>query len=113
MTLSTGSVAAASARHPWRVVAAWVVLMVLAIVAVALFLSLTTEGAPTNNPESDRAEEALLAAFPPDPETTVTDVVVIRSAEYAVDSPRFEAFVRDFADDPEITELDAARTYLQ
>jgi uncharacterized membrane protein YdfJ with MMPL/SSD domain len=113
MTLSTGSLAAASARHPWRVVGAWVVLMVLAIVAVVLLLSLTTEGAPTNNPESDRAEEALLAAFPPGPETTVTDVVVIRSEEYAVDSPRFEAFVRDFVHDPEITALDPARTYLE
>jgi uncharacterized membrane protein YdfJ with MMPL/SSD domain len=113
MKLSTGSLAAACARHPWRAVGTWVAVALLAIVAVVTFLSLTTEGNPTNNPESTRAEDALLTAFPPDPETTTTDVVVIRSEQYTVHSPRFESFVRDFVDDPEITALDVRRTYLE
>jgi uncharacterized membrane protein YdfJ with MMPL/SSD domain len=112
MTISTGSLAAASARHPWRAISAWVVVTVLAIVAIATLLSLTTEGAPTNNPESDRADEVRLAAFPPDPSTAVSDIVVIRSVEYTVDAPQFEAFVRDFVADDEITALGRARTYL-
>jgi putative drug exporter of the RND superfamily len=112
MKISTTSLATASASHPWRAVGAWIVATVLAVVATVMFLSLTTEGAPTNNPESDRAEEALLAAFPPDPATTVTDIVIVRSDEYTVDSPQFEAFVRDFVDDGEITALGRARTYL-
>ena len=51
----------------------------------------TTEGSPTNNPESERADDARLAAFPPDPSSSVSDVVVICSEEYTVDSPQVEA----------------------
>ena len=114
MKLSTGSMAAASARHPWRVMGAWLGVFVLAIVGIAGLLggSLTTEGAPTNNPQSERADDAREAAFPPDPSTAVSDIVVIRSEEQAVDSPRFAAFVRAFVDDGEITALGRARTYL-
>jgi uncharacterized membrane protein YdfJ with MMPL/SSD domain len=112
--LSTGSLAAASARHPWRTLGAWTAVGALAIVAIAMFLggSLTTEGAPTNNPQSERADDVRLAAFPQSTETRVTDIVVIRSEESTVDSPRFVAFVRDFVADDEITALGRARTYL-
>jgi RND superfamily putative drug exporter len=114
MRLSTGSIAGASSRHPWRAVGAWLAVTALAIVAIVTLLggSLTTEGAPTNNPESERADDARLAAFPPDPSTAVSDIVVIRSEEQTVDSPRFAAFVRGFVHDPEITALSRARTYL-
>jgi uncharacterized membrane protein YdfJ with MMPL/SSD domain len=114
MKLSTTSLAAASARHPWRTIGAWIVLVVLAIVAIATLLggSLTTEGNPTNNPESERAKDARLAAFPPSPATAVSDIVVIRSEEYPVDSPRFEGYVRNFVDDDRISALTDARTYL-
>jgi putative drug exporter of the RND superfamily len=112
--MRTGRLAAASAAHPWRVLGAWTAVAVLAVVVIVTFLggSLTTEGAPTNNPESERAEDARLAAFPSDPATTVTDVVVIRSEAYAVDSPQFRAYVRAFVSDREITALARARTYL-
>ena len=114
MTFATGSLAAACARHPWRVVASWAVAVVIAIAVIVVFLpgSLTTEGAPTNNPESQRAEDALFAAFPPDPSTSTTDVVVIRSEQDTVYSPAFAAFVRDFVADDEITALGRARSYL-
>ena len=71
MKLSTQNVTAASAGHPWRTIGAWIVTFVLAIAAIGLLLgdSLTTEGAPTNNPESERAIDAIARAFPPDPET--------------------------------------------
>jgi uncharacterized membrane protein YdfJ with MMPL/SSD domain len=112
--MRTGPIAAASARHPWRVLGAWTVVVVLAIAVIAVFLggSLTTEGAPTNNPESERADDARLAAFPPDPSTAVTDVVVIRSEQYTVDSQQFKAYVREFVADDEISALGRARTYL-
>jgi putative drug exporter of the RND superfamily len=114
MKLSTKALAADSVRHPWRVVGGWIAIAVLAMLAIVTLLggSLTTEGAPTNNPESERAEDALLEAFPPDPETAVSDIVVIRSEEYAVDSPQFEAYVRNFIEDDGITALGPARTYL-
>jgi uncharacterized membrane protein YdfJ with MMPL/SSD domain len=112
MRLSTGSLAAASARRPGRVLGMWLVACVLAVVAIVTLLGLTTEGEPTNNPESERADDARLAAFPPDPSTTTTDIVVIRSATLTVDSPQFEAYVREFVGDDEITALGRARTYL-
>jgi putative drug exporter of the RND superfamily len=112
MKLSTTSLATASASHPWRVVGAWVAVAVLALVAIVTLLggSLTTEGNPTNNPESERAEDARLAAFPADAETS--DIVIVRSEEHTVDSPQFKAYVRDFVADPEITALGRAKTYL-
>jgi uncharacterized membrane protein YdfJ with MMPL/SSD domain len=114
MRLSTGSLAAASARHPRRTIGAWIAVAVLAIAAIVTLLggSLTTEGSPTNNPESERADDVRLAAFPTSPTTAVSDIVVIRSDEYTVDSPQFRAFVRSFVDDGEITALADARTYL-
>jgi RND superfamily putative drug exporter len=114
MKLSTRGLAGASARHPWRTLGAWVAVTVLAVVAIVSLLggSLTTEGAPTNNPQSERADEARFQAFPPDPETAVSDIVIIRSEAYTVDSPEFESFVRDFLADDEITALASARTYL-
>jgi uncharacterized membrane protein YdfJ with MMPL/SSD domain len=115
MRLSTGSLAAASARHPQRTIGAWIVVAVLAIAAIVTLLggSLSTEGSPTNNPESERADDVRLAAFPPGPATAVSDIVVIRSDEYTVDSPQFEALVRNFVDDGEIPTLADASTYLE
>ena len=57
MKLSTQTVTQASARHPWRTIGAWFAAAVLAIAAIGVLLgdSLTTEGRPTNNPESERA----------------------------------------------------------
>ena len=109
MKLSTTFLAAASARHPWRV-----------------DRRLDRRDGPRGRGDRDvsrrephdrgRADEqprvgsrrgdARLAAFPPDPATAVSDIVVIRSEEYTVDSPQFEAFVRDFVDDPGITALE-------
>ena len=92
--LSTQTITTASARHPWRTIGAWIVAFALAIAAVGALLgdSLTTEGAPTNNPESERAIDAIARAFPRSPETFTTDVVVIRSERYTVDAPEFRAF---------------------
>jgi uncharacterized membrane protein YdfJ with MMPL/SSD domain len=111
MTLSTGFVAAACARHPWRAIGGWITLTVLAVVSIATLLggSLTTEGSPTGSPESERARDARLAAFPSAP---VTDIVVIRSEQYTVDSTQFRGFVRDFVADNRISALATARTYL-
>jgi uncharacterized membrane protein YdfJ with MMPL/SSD domain len=112
MRLSTKALALASAQHPWRTIGAWIVVTVLAVVTIVTLLggSLTTEGAPTNNPESERSEDVRLAAFPT--ESSTADVLVIRSDQYTVDAPQFEAYVQSFVDDGEITALAAARTYL-
>ncbi|MDQ3672484.1 MAG: MMPL family transporter [Actinomycetota bacterium] len=109
------TLAASSARHPWRVVGAWIAVSVLAVVAIVMLLGdgLTTEDSPTNNPQSERAIGALVRAFPPDPERMPSsDIVVIRSEQHTVDSPEFESFVRSLIDENEVPELARPRTYL-
>jgi uncharacterized membrane protein YdfJ with MMPL/SSD domain len=112
--LSTRAIAASSARHPWRVVAAWIAASVLAVVAIGALLgdSLTTEGAPTNNPESERALDAIARAFPRDPESVTTDVVVVRSAQYTVDAPEYKSFVTRLVGESEAPALSEGRSYL-
>jgi putative drug exporter of the RND superfamily len=113
MRLSTGALATASARHPWRTIGAWVAVSVLAVAAIVTLLggSLTTEGEPTNDPEAFQARDVLDDAFPPSAGTTVTDIVVVRSDEHTVDSPQFESFVRGLLARSGTAALGEARTY--
>nr|MBA3374476.1 MMPL family transporter [Actinomycetota bacterium] len=115
MRLSTQSLALASARHPWRTISAWGAVVVAAIVAIVALLggSLTTEGAPTNNPESERALAVQEQAFPPDPSMARSDIVVIRSDEHTVDSAEFESFVRALVEQSDVQALSRAHTYLE
>ena len=66
-----------SARHPWRAFGGWIVLVVLGVLAIGALLggALTTEGNPTNNPESQRAEEAINDSFPAATTAAITDIV--------------------------------------
>ena len=91
----TERLARACAAHPWRAIVAWIVALVLAAAAAALVMGdLTTEGHPTNHPESERAADAIGRAFPVrTPNAIVTDVVVLRSGRYAVDQPAYRAYV--------------------
>ncbi|HET9674388.1 MAG TPA: MMPL family transporter [Gaiellaceae bacterium] len=92
----TERVARACAAHPWRTVGAWILVLVASVVALAfVFTGLTTEASGTNNPESERADERLVRAFPPDPDRIVTDVIVVRSPRYTVDDPRFRSFAQN------------------
>jgi uncharacterized membrane protein YdfJ with MMPL/SSD domain len=115
MKLSTQAFALASAHHPWRTIGAWVAAVVVAVVAIGALLggALTTEGNPTNNPQSQRAEDALFRAFPPTVSAAVTDIVVVRSPQYTVDTPQFQALVRALATDVRHAGgVDSVRTYL-
>ena len=110
-----GAIALASARHPWRTVGAWVAAMVVAIVAIAALLggALTTEGNPTNNPQSQRAKDALERSFPPTARGAVTDIVVVRSQRYPVGAPQFRERVRALADDIRGSgDVESVHTYL-
>jgi len=91
----TARLARACSLRPWRTIGAWLVAVVAAGAALAFLLGeLTTEGHPTNNPESQRATNAVAGAFPPRPGSNVTDLVIVRSERYTVDSEPFETFVR-------------------
>jgi len=79
MRFSTTSLAAASARRPWWTIAGWAFASVAAIAAIALLLgdALTTDGEPTNDPQSLAARDALVQSFPR--RDGATDVVIVRS----------------------------------
>jgi uncharacterized membrane protein YdfJ with MMPL/SSD domain len=104
-----------SARHPWRTIGAWVAAVVVGVVAIGTLLggSLTTEGNPTNNPQSERAKAVLNEAFPPTVSAAVTDIVVVRSSTYTVGAPQFGALVRRVvADVRRAGGVDSVRSYL-
>jgi uncharacterized membrane protein YdfJ with MMPL/SSD domain len=94
----TESIALACARRPWLTIGVWAVALAAAVGCLAVVMTgLTSEGKGTNNPQSQRAEDRLLAAFPLDPSRAVTDLVVVRSDRYTVDAPRFRAFLTGLA----------------
>ena len=97
MRLSTEVVARACARHPWRTVGAWVATLVVAFVCIATLLggNLTTDGAPTNNPDSKRAESIVDRSFPPTQRAEMTDVLIVRSVQHAANDTTFRDFVSE------------------
>jgi RND superfamily putative drug exporter len=95
----TATLARACSRHPWLAMGAWGVAIVAALAAIALLLPgrLTTEGAGTNNPQSQRAERAIEDAGLIDPQRSFTDIVVVRSERFSVGTRTFQVFVTGLA----------------
>src|SRR5262245_58024001 len=107
--------ALASATHPWRTIGAWVVAMLVAVVVIGALLggALTTEGKPTNDPQSQRAKDVRDAAFPAAASAAITDIVVVRSTRYTVDAPRFRSLVRALAGEVgRAKHVESVRSYL-
>ena len=94
-SISIRRLALASARHPRRTIAVWVGAAVLAVVAIALLLggSLSTDNHPTDNRQSQRAADLIDSSFPASSRTS--DVIVVRSQRYTVDTPEFRALVKE------------------
>jgi RND superfamily putative drug exporter len=94
MRLSTVSIARACSRNPGRTLAVWALVLVASVAALAFALTgFTTDATATNNPQSERADDRLNAAFPQDPQREVTDLVVVRSAQLRVDDVSFRRYV--------------------
>jgi RND superfamily putative drug exporter len=93
MSLSPGALAAASARHPWRVIALWLGALVIAGALASLFLSdaLTTEQKFTNTSEARKGLD-LLAQRLTGPRQD-DEAVVVHSDSLTVDDPAFRALV--------------------
>ena len=83
------SIARACARHPWRTLAAWAVVLVGAGFLSALYLggALSSEVKSTNNPESTRADAVIAASFPGSDKPQ--EFVILRSPTLTVDDPAF------------------------
>src|SRR5688572_725093 len=85
----TERLARASSRHPGRVVAIWIVVVLVSLPAIGVFLGdvLTTDVEVTSRTESKRANELLSRAFPEGRaarERDVTEVVVVRAMDSAI-----------------------------
>src|SRR5687767_4645690 len=79
----TERLARASSRHPWRVIAAWLVAVVVSVFAVGLFLedALTADVEITSETQSNRAQHLTSVGFAPtvgELERDVTEVVIVR-----------------------------------
>jgi RND superfamily putative drug exporter len=97
---STAGLARISARRPWFVVAAWVVLLVLAgVAATGLGDAFTTEGDFTGRPESVRADDLLEQRLREGQDSAVTETVIVRSETITVDDPAFRRVVERTAAD--------------
>jgi uncharacterized membrane protein YdfJ with MMPL/SSD domain len=78
----TERVARASSRHPWRVIAAWLVVIFASFFAVATLLAYEGEVEITGETESGRALEVLAEGFPEDRATIerdISEVIVVRA----------------------------------
>jgi RND superfamily putative drug exporter len=93
LSLSPNGLARASARHPWRVVATWMVLIVISIGLIGTFLgdALTTEADISANPDSKKGmnllEERLRGPI------KANEAVIIRSSSLTVTDPAFRSYV--------------------
>jgi MMPL family len=107
--------ALASATHPRRTIGGWVAAVLIAVVAIGTLLggALATEANPTNNPQSPRAKDVREAAFPAGSDAAITDIIVVSSPRYTVESPRFRGFVRTLAGEVRgAKDVETVRSYL-
>ncbi len=87
-------IARACARHPWRTLAVWAVVLVCAATVTVLYLggALTNEDSFTNDPESFRATALINEAFPGNHQSP--ELVIVRSAGLTVDDQAFREQVQ-------------------
>jgi putative drug exporter of the RND superfamily len=98
----TERLARACSDHPWRVVGAWLVVILLSFVAVGTMLAYEGEIEITKETESQRALDVLAEGFPQDPaaaEREITEVVVVRIDQGDVESTAAQDRVAQLADE--------------
>ncbi len=88
------SIARACARHPWRTLAAWAVVLACAATITVLLLggALSNEQSFTNDPESFRATNLINETFPGNNQSR--ELVIVRSASLTVDDQQFREHVQ-------------------
>jgi RND superfamily putative drug exporter len=92
--LSPTNLARAGARHPWRTIGAWLVVLAVAIALVVTLLgdALVTDYSLTNNPESVQGNDLIAERLGED-NTTIGEIVVVRSESLTVAEPAYRAYV--------------------
>ena len=85
-----------SARHPWRMIAAWGLILVASFLAIGALLgsALTTEADITARPDSVIADDLMTSNFPQG--QAVDEIAIVQSPELTATDPAFMSFVEDF-----------------
>ncbi|MGC9974322.1 MAG: MMPL family transporter, partial [Gaiellaceae bacterium] len=95
------------AAHPWRTLMIWGVALVAGLaLSMTALRGLSSDGHVSGKPESTRAGDLIDEAFPPTPselKRQVSDVIVVHSALYRVNAPRYRAFVARLAREAQAT----------
>jgi RND superfamily putative drug exporter len=95
-TSITRRLARTAALHPWRVVAAWGLVLAVSLVTIATLIgsAFTSDASLTTSPESTKAERVIADNFTQG--DRIDDAVIIHSAELSAESQEFRTFVADF-----------------
>ncbi len=98
-TSAVQRLSASCARHPWRTLTAWFVVLCLSLGSIATLLGsgLTTEGGIKTEPDSLKGFNLLEDRFPA--RDDVSDLVVVRSETGSVTDPGFQESVAGLRDD--------------
>ncbi len=88
----TGRLADLAIRNPWKTVAVWLALFIVAGTIAAVFpADMTTDANFTNDPDAKQADELIAERM--DSAPSPDELVVVKSDGATVDSPEFQAFV--------------------
>ena len=92
-SIHTEGLARVSARHPWRTIGCWFVVVLASLAATGAFLgtSLKGESEMTSKPEAIRAQALIDERLPQQRDTD--EVVIVRSRTATVGDPAFRALV--------------------
>jgi len=94
-TSITQRLAHGAARHPWRVVATWALILVASIVVIGTLLgsAFTSDASLTTSPDSAKAEKVIAENFSQG--DRIDEAVIIHSGKLSATSQEFRAFVAD------------------
>jgi putative drug exporter of the RND superfamily len=97
MRIDPESLARASSRHPWRVVGAWIAVIVVGLAASVVLLGgvLNNDIEFTNQPEAVRAQEVIDREFERRSAGVGTEYVIVSSRDLTVDDPAYRGFVQE------------------
>jgi RND superfamily putative drug exporter len=96
MKINPETLARASSRHPWRVIAIWGVLFFAMVGVSSTLLSgvLTSDISFTNKPESIKAQNIIDTQFSTAQVGKSTEYVIVRSDSLTVDDAAYQTYVK-------------------
>jgi RND superfamily putative drug exporter len=94
MRINPETLARASSRHPWRVITVWVFVVAVLGTISSAYLSgaLTNDIAFTNEPESVEAQTLIEDKVTG--EQAITEFIIVKNRDLAVEDPAFQEYVR-------------------